>query len=464
MTLYRAVLLGTAAGDALGVPYEGARRPRDVKGGSIVSDDTEQSALVARALARHPRDRDACVCAFRRSLLGWFLRMPWGIGWGTLRACVRIAFGIRRSGVRSAGNGAAMRIAIAGAFLRDRTRDERIAWVDALSEVTHVDPRAVEGARFVAELVALREADRAVEVVSEPSLRSALERAIALARRGAARETAAAELGTSGFVLHSVPFATYCALRFDPARAIEEAVLAGGDTDTNAAISGAIAGALHGDAWIRPRRLFGAFGTTYLEALARDLERGTTEARFSWLFALLTNVVTFPCILAHTMKAYVLLPALLFACGGAKPKEAKATPDDSGEQSGLETPDTRCLALARGTRERRNNEPPKITVKHVLVKFAGAKNASPDIKRSRGEACIRALEARKQLQAGESFADVVKEYSEEPGAATREGSVGQITRKDVVAPFADAAFELGPNEVSHVVETEFGYHIIMRTE
>jgi hypothetical protein len=159
-----------------------------------------------------------------------------------------------------------------------------------------------------------------------------------------------------------------------------------------------------------------------------------------------------------------MLPAVVaLSCGGPK-QEAKATPDDSGEASGLQTPDTRCLALARGTRERRSNEPDKIVVKHVLVKFAGAKNAPPEIKRTRGEACLRALEARKQLQQGESFADVVKEYSDEAGAATREGSVGSIRRKDVAPPFADAAFELAPNEVSHVVETDFGYHIIMRTE
>lgn len=160
--------------------------------------------------------------------------------------------------------------------------------------------------------------------------------------------------------------------------------------------------------------------------------------------------------------ALVTTAIISIGCGGAKPKDA-ATPDDSGS-SGLDTPDTRCLAIARGARERQRNEPDKITVKHVLVKFAGAKNASADIKRSRGDACLRALEARKRLQAGDNFADVVAEYSDEGGAASREGSVGQIRRKDVAPPFADAAFELKPNEVSHVVETDFGYHIIMRTE
>jgi NIMA-interacting peptidyl-prolyl cis-trans isomerase 1 len=63
-----------------------------------------------------------------------------------------------------------------------------------------------------------------------------------------------------------------------------------------------------------------------------------------------------------------------------------------------------------------------------------------------------------------SFADVVTAYSEEPGAATRAGSIGPIERSNVVPPFADAAFELKTGEASHVVETDFGFHVILRTE
>jgi hypothetical protein len=155
------------------------------------------------------------------------------------------------------------------------------------------------------------------------------------------------------------------------------------------------------------------------------------------------------------------LLVLVVSCGG-KSKDA-ASPDPSNE-SGLETSEMRCVALARGARERRRDEPEKITVKHVLVKFAGARNASAAVQRSRGDACMRAAEALSRLKAGESFPDIVAEYSDEPGAATREGSVGTIKRKDVAPPFADAAFELQPNEVSPVVETEFGYHIILRTQ
>jgi hypothetical protein len=150
---------------------------------------------------------------------------------------------------------------------------------------------------------------------------------------------------------------------------------------------------------------------------------------------------------------------LALSCGGAQQKPA----DDSGDAA-LETPETRCLAIARGTRERRRDEPEKIVVKHVLVHFAGAKKARPENKRTRGDACLRALEARAQLQGGDSFGDVVASYSDEPGAAAREGLVGTIKRSEVVPAFADAAFELRPGEVSHVVETESGFHVILRTE
>ena len=162
-------------------------------------------------------------------------------------------------------------------------------------------------------------------------------------------------------------------------------------------------------------------------------------------------------------KAVLGTVLLASACGGAAQNQKSETPDESGA-SGLETPETRCLARARGAHERKSAEPDKIVVKHVLVQFAGAKKARAEVTRTRGEACLRALEALNQLQGGEAFADVVASYSDEPGAASREETIGTITRKDVVPAFADAAFELEKGEVSWVVESDFGFHIILRTE
>jgi ADP-ribosylglycohydrolase len=330
----RGVLLGTAIGDALGLPFEGMKggaierhygaldRFRMLGGIGIVSDDTEQTALVAQCLARHPRDRAKFIRAFRFALLGWFLRLPWGIGYATLRACVRIGLGFTRSGVRSAGNGAAMRAAIVGAFFCDAP-EERRAWSDALAEVTHTDARATEAARFVAELAALamttgeREslARDALRVVENEQLRNALERAIDLGVSDVDWHAAAKEIGTSGFVIHSVPLATFAFVRFgrDPMEAMTAAVRAGGDTDSNAAIVGAWMGALHGVSAFPPRLVEriqpGPFGRAHLERLASALEtaRASPHAEgYFWPLALVRNLALFPVVLVHAFKVLIL--------------------------------------------------------------------------------------------------------------------------------------------------------------
>jgi hypothetical protein len=164
------------------------------------------------------------------------------------------------------------------------------------------------------------------------------------------------------------------------------------------------------------------------------------------------------------------------ACGGgagASPSTSSASSPSASSASGSagtsssgasESAAERCLAIAGAKRPRRPDEPAKITGSHILVKYAGAKKAPASVTRTREQACLRAEEARAKLEQGMSFADVVSAYSEEPGAATRAGSLGPIERSSVVPPFADAAFELHAGEVSHVVETDFGFHVILRTE
>ena len=163
-----------------------------------------------------------------------------------------------------------------------------------------------------------------------------------------------------------------------------------------------------------------------------------------------------------SLVGFALLTFAVAACGGeATPAPASpATASASGGGGAAE----RCLAVAGARRERKPSEPAKISAKHVLVKYAGAKKAAPTVTRTREQACLRAQEARAKLEQGTPFAEVVATYSEEPGATTREGSLGSIERSHVVPPFADAAFELAAGEVSHVVETDFGFHVIMRTE
>ena len=97
------------------------------------------------------------------------------------------------------------------------------------------------------------------------------------------------------------------------------------------------------------------------------------------------------------------------------------------------------------------------------MQYQGAKTAKVHIVRFRDEACLRAMQARDELRGGADFAEVVEIQRRARGRHAR-GSLGTIERKDVVPSFADAAFELHPSEISDVVETEFGFHVIMRTE
>ena len=332
-------LLGTALGDALGLATEGmsaraiARRFGRIERfhvlgqTGIVSDDTEQSALVAQCLARYPDDLERCVRAFRLSLLGWFCRLPWGVGRATIRACVRISLGLSRSGIMSAGNGAAMRAAIIGAFFDDRPI-QRERFGRALAEVTHRDPRAVEGALYVAELAAACARsgpgtrpevcqEQARHCLTIPALGEAIDRARGLALNGTSTREAAEACGTTGFVVHTVSFATFGFLRYgsDPLLALAEIINAGGDTDSIGAILGGWLGALHGEAAL-PGGLIerihdGPFGPTHLRALAACLSlirdgHPAEVPSYSPARALVRNLALYPVVIGHGFRR--LLP------------------------------------------------------------------------------------------------------------------------------------------------------------
>ena len=129
-------LLGTAVGDALGLPFEGIgpRRLRRLKvlplrhrllpGLGLLSDDTEHACLNAQALARSNGDLEVFSKVLAWGLRFWLLSLPAGIGLGTLRALTKLLLGVspRRSGVASDGNGPMMRAPVLGVFAGDRQR------------------------------------------------------------------------------------------------------------------------------------------------------------------------------------------------------------------------------------------------------------------------------------------------------------------------------------------------------
>jgi peptidyl-prolyl cis-trans isomerase SurA len=71
---------------------------------------------------------------------------------------------------------------------------------------------------------------------------------------------------------------------------------------------------------------------------------------------------------------------------------------------------------------------------------------------------------REKIIAGADFAEMAKKYSQDPGSAQRGGDLSFIQRGDLVKEFEEVAFNLKPDEVSDIVETTFGYHIIKLLE
>ena len=73
-------------------------------------------------------------------------------------------------------------------------------------------------------------------------------------------------------------------------------------------------------------------------------------------------------------------------------------------------------------------------------------------------------ELRERVIQGEKFSMLATLYSQDPGSAKKGGELGFFTRGDMVTEFESAAFELKPGEVSPIIETQFGFHIIQLIE
>jgi hypothetical protein len=108
--------------------------------------------------------------------------------------------------------------------------------------------------------------------------------------------------------------------------------------------------------------------------------------------------------------------------------------------------------------------PDTIIAQHVLVAYRGAKRAPKGVTRSKSDAKARALEAVSKVRSGTPFEELVKAYSDDQGSAERMGSLGKFHKGDMDPAFGAAAFALKVGEVSDVVETPYGFHIIKRTQ
>jgi ADP-ribosyl-[dinitrogen reductase] hydrolase len=339
-------ILGTAVGDALGLPYEGlsARRARRLFGEpdhyhllfgrGMVSDDTEHTCMVMQALMAAGDDEKRFSCDLARRLRAWLLGLPAGIGLATLKATLKlwIGFSPNHSGVYSAGNGPAMRSAVLGATIADQ--DQLRRFVRASTRLTHTDPKAEYGATAVAMAARMASSDELPDGeeflaqfrhVSDDArcneLLGLLKQAVESVERGEETSKFAVALGlrkgVTGYMYHTVPVALHAWLRHprDFRSAVISVIRCGGDTDTTAAIVGGIVGSAVGKAGI-PREWLDALAewprsVAWMERLASDVSAAIITGdpkrppRLPIAPVLIRNFLLIAVVLFHGFRRYL---------------------------------------------------------------------------------------------------------------------------------------------------------------
>jgi ADP-ribosyl-[dinitrogen reductase] hydrolase len=329
-------LLGTAVGDALGLPAEGLSRKRVaamqlgechrfVCGRGMFSDDTEHTLMLAVVLIEHGSD----LLAMQRSLGGklrwWLLALPAGVGMSTARAILRmwLGFPASKAGVNSAGNGAAMRSAIIGVVFADDAAI-RHAFALAACRLTHTDPRAEESALLVAEAASLAArhlpTQTALPILEELIVSAEMKTRFAALQHALSTERSvldyASEIGcgcgVSGFAPNTVAVALFAWLRHrgDFATAVRSVIQCGGDTDTVAAITGAICGAETGEAGMPPAWINGISewprSVTYIRRLAASLaSQDRRVPHYFWPAILPRNLFFLIIVILHGFRRMV---------------------------------------------------------------------------------------------------------------------------------------------------------------
>ncbi len=273
--LLYACLLGTAVGDSLALPYENLSPARIKKWRGkqlqqcllfrrwgMVSDDTDHTIFIAQSILSSQGDVRLFKQHFAWHLRFWLCCFPAGIGMSTLKSILKLCIGVpfKYSAVFSAGNAPSMRSAIIGAVYCDHA-SLRNDYVRASAQLTHSNPLALIGAQAMAEIAAQlanqtwqqRPSLSALQAVLAPlsnhpiwlkSIHQIMDACAAENPIQQATDYFSTKKGISGYTMHSLPFAIvvwYTHFADYPA-SMESVIAAGGDTDTVAAMVGALVG------------------------------------------------------------------------------------------------------------------------------------------------------------------------------------------------------------------------------
>lgn len=103
--------------------------------------------------------------------------------------------------------------------------------------------------------------------------------------------------------------------------------------------------------------------------------------------------------------------------------------------------------------------PERVRTRHILVQIS---RTAPEEKRKKAREM--AEDILRKVKSGGDFAELASEYSDDPGSKKKGGDVGFFAKGMMAPEFEAAAFSLKPGEVSDLVETNFGFHIIRMEE
>ena len=336
---FAGLLLGTAVGDALGLPaenlsadkiqrrWQGRWKMRLIFGRGMVSDDTEHTLMVAQALLEHPDN----VAAFQRSLAWklrwWFAALPGGVGLATARACIKLWLGFPASkcAVTSAGSGPAMRSAVIGAYFSNDP-ERRKTFVLASTRLTHRSWQADASALAVAECAALASrlpnTSQVLTALADLSAEAKWQTIFSTMKNSLAAGLSVSDFvgglklkrGVTGYSLHVVAVAIYAWLRHpgDFRAAMIAALDCGGDTDTVGAILGAIAGSELGRSAIPAEWLDGIWEwprpVAFMERVSIQLAKQKADGRpvgsvfWFWPATPVRNLFFLGVVLAHGFR------------------------------------------------------------------------------------------------------------------------------------------------------------------
>jgi parvulin-like peptidyl-prolyl isomerase len=109
--------------------------------------------------------------------------------------------------------------------------------------------------------------------------------------------------------------------------------------------------------------------------------------------------------------------------------------------------------------------PERIAARHILITYVGSTKSVPGATHTEAEARALAEQIVQEAQQPDAdFSALARKYTEEPGGKERGGDLGKFGRGQMVPAFEQVAFKLTIGEISTVVQSPFGFHVIQRYE